>query len=138
MTKEERPIIGILKKYSSEVNNWNDAVFSDKFEVVENDIINVMQEYADQQTKDKDKEIERCKKRATSFQECMTTAQAESINYSKEITQLKQQLKEKSEEVERLRNEVFKVWNEDNGSVQMNTPIAWYRVLRIAEELNNQ
>jgi len=131
MTKEERPIIGILKKYSSEVNNWNDAVFSDKFEVVENDIINVMQEYADQQTKDKDISIEKLVSSNLNIGRKYDELETE-------ITQLKQQLKEKSEEVERLRNEVFKVWNEDNGSVQMNTPIAWYRVLRIAEELNNQ
>jgi len=37
-------------------------------------------------------------------------------------------------ELEELRNEVLKVWNEDgdNGEIQMKTPIAWYRVLRLA------
>ena len=36
-----------------------------------------------------------------------------------------------------LAKEVLKVWNEDgeNGEIQMKTPIAWYRVLRIAGQL---
>jgi hypothetical protein len=36
-----------------------------------------------------------------------------------------------------LANEVLKVWNEDgdNGEIQMKTPIAWYRVIRKAEDL---
>jgi len=39
------------------------------------------------------------------------------------------------DELSELKNEVLKVWNEDgpNGEIQMKTPIAWYRVLRIAE-----
>ena len=44
----------------------------------------------------------------------------------KEIQMLKQ-----------LRDEVLKVWNEDGdgGEIQMKTPIAWYRVINIAEKL---
>jgi len=39
--------------------------------------------------------------------------------------------------LKRLRDEVLKVWNEDGelGEIQMKTPIAWHRVLRIAQEL---
>jgi hypothetical protein len=42
-------------------------------------------------------------------------------------------------EVDRLRAleaEVIKVWTEDGGSVQMHTPIAWIRVLRLIPSLN--
>ncbi len=39
--------------------------------------------------------------------------------------------------LQELVDEVLKVWNEDgeNGEIQMKTPIAWYRVLRMAEAL---
>lgn len=42
-------------------------------------------------------------------------------------------------ELDRLRAleaEVIKVWTEDGGSVQMHTPIAWMRVLRLIPSLN--
>lgn len=39
-------------------------------------------------------------------------------------------------ELEELKSEILKVWNEDgdNGEIQMKTPIAWQRVLRLAEK----
>ena len=39
-----------------------------------------------------------------------------------------------------LVDEVLKVWNEDgdNGEIQMKTPIAWHRVLMIAEKLKQE
>jgi len=44
---------------------------------------------------------------------------------------INQQPKEKT-----LAEEVLKIWNEDgdNGEIQMKTPIAWHRAIRIAEE----
>ena len=43
----------------------------------------------------------------------------------------------KVSEFQALANEVVKVWNEDGefGEIQKKTPIAWYRVLRLAESL---
>jgi len=37
-------------------------------------------------------------------------------------------------------DEAIKVWNEDGeaGEIQMKTPIAWYRVLRLAEKINKK
>jgi hypothetical protein len=35
-----------------------------------------------------------------------------------------------------LEAEVVKVWTEDEGSVQIHTPIAWFRVLRLIPSLN--
>ena len=54
----------------------------------------------------------------------------------KNITNVKV-LNDCKEDLARLVDEVLKVWNEDgdNGEIQMKTPIAWYRVIRIAEEL---
>lgn len=51
-----------------------------------------------------------------------------------------QQSKNKDErikELEKLVEEVMSIWEEDGegGNIQMNTPIAWYRAIRIAEEL---
>jgi len=36
----------------------------------------------------------------------------------------------------KLKEKVIEVWTEDDGSVQLHTPIAWYRVLNLIEELN--
>ena len=60
--------------------------------------------------------------------------------YWEQIKQLQQEnerLKAENEKLNELHNEVQKVWNEDgeNGEIQMKTPIAWYRVLRISEKL---
>jgi len=55
--------------------------------------------------------------------------------------QAQNDLQQSHAELLALRDEVLKVWNEDgeNGDIQMKTPIAWYRVLRIAEQtIENQ
>ncbi len=53
------------------------------------------------------------------------------VDQKNEITNLKKQLQEKKREAKVLVNTINEVWNEENGSVQMHTPIAWYRVLRL-------
>ena len=40
-----------------------------------------------------------------------------------------------ADERDELVAEILKVWTEDNGSVQLHTPIAWYRVLSLAEAI---
>ena len=54
-----------------------------------------------------------------------------------DIEEYAKQKDERIKELEALKDEVLKVWNEDgdNGEIQMRTPIAWHRVLRIAEKL---
>jgi len=39
-----------------------------------------------------------------------------------------------------LKDEIQKVWNEDgqNGEIQMKTPIAWHRILRLSEQLKTK
>ena len=51
--------------------------------------------------------------------------------WGRENVNLKKQLQEKKREAKVLVNTINEVWNEENGSVQMHTPIAWYRVLRL-------
>ena len=54
----------------------------------------------------------------------------------KNITKVKI-LSDCKEDLTRLMDEIEKVWNEDGdcGEIQLKTPIAWYRVLRIVNEL---
>ena len=53
------------------------------------------------------------------------------ISVLRYISELEKQLQEKKREAKVLVNTINEVWNEENGSVQMHTPIAWYRVLRL-------
>lgn len=53
---------------------------------------------------------------------------------------LKAKIEEDKAESQAVADEVIKVWNEDGegGEIQMKTPIAWYRVLRLAEAINKE
>lgn len=53
---------------------------------------------------------------------------------------LKAKIEEDKAESRAVADEVIKVWNEDGegGEIQMKTPIAWYRVLRLAEAINKE
>jgi hypothetical protein len=55
--------------------------------------------------------------------------------YAQAIIDAYEERERVNEELLDLVTEVLKVWNEDgdNGRIQMNTPIAWYRVIRKAE-----
>ena len=53
---------------------------------------------------------------------------------------LKSKIEEDKAELKAVADEAIKVWNEDGeaGEIQMKTPIAWYRVLRLAEKINKK
>lgn len=53
---------------------------------------------------------------------------------------LKAKIEEDKAELKAVVDEAIKVWNEDGeaGEIQMKTPIAWYRVLRLAEKINKK
>lgn len=53
------------------------------------------------------------------------------------LTKENDKLKARVKELGELQNEVQKVWNEDGdcGEIQMKTPIAWQRVIRISDKL---
>ena len=52
---------------------------------------------------------------------------------------LKSRIEEDKAKLQAVADEAIKVWEEDgdNGPIQMKTPIAWYRVLRLANKANN-
>jgi chromosome segregation ATPase len=104
MTKEERQhpktiLANALTEYNKLSSNRNKLRLNN---LESNMFCKAMQEYADQQTKDKDKEIEELKEREDELLESRSKFASQSTDRLIEITQLKQQLKEKSERIKEL------------------------------------
>jgi len=53
------------------------------------------------------------------------------------MNNLKSKIEEDKSKLQAVTDEVLKVWNEDGdcGEIQMKTPIAWHRVLRLANDV---
>ncbi len=70
------------------------------------------------------KQLEEIKEHKETFVELYKTRKLQ-------VKAMQKQLEESKKENKVLVNTINEVWNEENGSVQMHTPIAWYRVLRL-------
>jgi len=142
MTKEEQFLwdeVGVTPQTHSDIDDMIPTINGGI------KISNLLKKYADQQTKDKDKEIEELKGIIHEHPADLHREYNNGVEDSlEEITQLKTQLKEKSEEVERLKenlnNQIITVVKEHPIEVVKDT---YWRGVKIGLEtslnlLNNQ